>query len=227
MSLRQRSLQFIERTRVPLRSLGNQVRLTQRLMRSEFVSGFFYSIQPSIDILFLVQMAFLLCSIIFWNEFYMIEINLLLRTALKTEFRIHNFAVLAFSRLLTLYLYTQEKFDFPFESELLILPIGLSWYVFEPMMILNRKSYGERFEYFVSRFPFFTGFGLLSAIFSYFDLVSSAHFFILLMSVSSSASEEIIKGRPQYSKGIPYTKNTFSYDPIEGIEFILQSLNSS
>lgn len=221
MSLRQRSLQLIERGRVPLRSLSNKVRSTQRRMRNEFIAGFIYSLSPSLDRFYWVQYFFFLLSWIFWNEFYMIEINLLLRTIFCTEFKMSNFAVLAFSRLLTLYLYTQEKFEFPFDSELLILPIGLSWYVFEPIMILNKKSYGERFEYFVSRFPFFTGFGLLSAIFSYFDIVEWAHFTLLLMSVSSATDDNIIKNRPQYAKGIPYTKETFSYDPIEGIEFIL------
>lgn len=223
MSLRQRSLQLLERSRVPLRSISNSVRTIQRRMRNEFVAGFFYSISPIIDKFFLLQFVFFFISWIFWNEFYMIEINLLLRTVFRSEFKMSNFAVLAFSRLLTLYLYTQEKFEFPFDSELLILPIGLSWYVFEPMMILNKKSYGERFEYFVSRFPFFTGFGLLSAIFSYFNLVEWSHLTLLLMSISRATADDIAKNRPQYTKGIPYTKETFSYDPIEGIEFILQS----
>ncbi len=126
MSLRQRSLQLLERGRVPLRTISNSVRTIQRRMRNEFVTGFFYSISPIIDKFFLLQLAFFLISWIFWNEFYMIEINLLLRTIFRSEFKMSNFAVLTFSRLLTLYLYTQEKFEFPFDSELLILPIGLS-----------------------------------------------------------------------------------------------------
>jgi len=225
MSLHQRSLEFIARSRAPLRSISNEVRKIQRSMLSEFLSGVRFSVRPVIDTFFFFQILFFFLAWFFWNEFYMIEINLLLRILCRTEFGMRNFTLLAFSRLLTLYLYTQEKFEFPFESELLILPIGLSWYVFEPMMIFNRNTYGTRFEYFISRFPFFTGFGLFAAIFSYFNVVEFAHLFMLLMSVSSSTSNEI--ERPKYTKGVPYTKNTFSYDPVEGIEFILHSLSNN
>ena len=96
------------------------------------------------------------------------------------------------------------------------------------------KSYGERFDYFLSRWPYMTGFGFIPAVcllLSYYELVNCSWLFLPMTYIMlfqntralhvQKLDEQLVdpdnkKGWdtvPKYSRYIPYTKTTWTVDP--------------
>lgn len=106
---------------------------------------------------------------------------------------------------------------------IILLPIVISWYVFEPSFIgRNGKSkstsFSERFSYFIERYPFFIGYGIIpSLIFSlyFFDFISSGWILLSIIQMIF-VSNEIPP--PAYLEGVPYFKETWPTDILDYIE---------
>ena len=231
----QQSKELVSRVSSTVQETGKatatQIHRRVRAARNEFIeeilSGWHDAIglAPTSWVTFQVQFLWWALAAYLGMEWWPIEISILFALFYNNSFdssegQVRFFLRWGLSRFLTYWCYTGGIFEFPFDMELLVLPLGLSWYVFEPQLILNGRSYGERFDYFSKRLPYFTGFGLFGGISAYFDSFRFCHLVVLFMLYSSSI-DRIKKTRPQYAQKIPYTKTTFNFDPIELFESIL------
>lgn len=209
------------------KSVKRQILRAKNRFSSEMINGFF----EVFDVLF---SPFFFCEIIFWISVSYLRLSWwIIEITIFSHFYLHNhipnyedfrrlFLRYVVFRIFTLYCYTHDVFEFPFEMEILVLPVGISWYIFEPQFIFNGQKYNERFDYFLQRYPYFTGFGLGVSLCAYLDQIVLTHFFVILMLNSSICSREISR-RPKYATRIPYSPETFTFDPVEIIESTLIS----
>ena len=101
---------------------------------------------------------------------------------------------------------------------ILLSPIILTWYIFDPYYIVSsegKQSPSTRFNYFISRYPFFYGYGIPPTIILFlilyleFSPIFFFPFYIFLLSHKNYCSV------PLYACYLPYSKLTFSTDIID------------
>ena len=102
-------------------------------------------------------------------------------------------------------------------------PIFVCWFIYEPVLIAHspHMKMGTRFDYFLSRYPFFIGFGiaptfafLLAWFFPGSKLIMAVWYFLLINMLLFRNNREC----PYYAMFIPYTKKTFRTDPVDIVE---------
>lgn len=95
----------------------------------------------------------------------------------------------------------------------LFLPITLCWLASEPLFIPSGLSYGKRLEYFISRWPFMLGRGLLPSLFWIWGHPTLAVLTVILTAEGGD--------KPKLYRFLPYSPVTFPGDPIEMIEKLI------
>lgn len=133
---------------------------------------------------------------------------------------------LSISRALAWWLLWSGAVDLPYDLWWFIFPLFLCWYLFEPLFALSGKSFGDRLDYFISRYPYFTGYGLITSItlfLSHNDLFLTGLELPLLISLifSSAVSTE---DRPKYTRYLPYTPETFTVDPLDLLDGVVHGV---
>lgn len=94
-------------------------------------------------------------------------------------------------------------------------PIFLSWYVFDPYLIRNKRlSFTERIDYFVSRFPFFIGYACVPFIPIIIWYITDINYFIYL-AVCIMIRYHSTATTPKCYLSVPYTKVTYKTDPAD------------
>ena len=121
-----------------------------RAARNEFIEEIFdglraiVSLAPVSWVTFQVQFLWWVFAAYLGFEWWPIEVSILFALYYNNTFdgnegKIRFLLRWSLSRFLTYWCYTGGIFEFPFDMELLVLPMGLSWYVFEPQLILNER----------------------------------------------------------------------------------------
>ena len=131
----------------------------------------------------------------------------------------------AFARAITWwFIYTiWNQWDIEYILPFIIgVPILISWYIFEPFLLPYRRfSTSDRFDYFLSRFPYFMGFGTIPTFIMCIILMFEPArwlyiiMYICVLKVLSHINDD---SAPNYARNIPYTKNTYATNPIDMLE---------
>ena len=97
-------------------------------------------------------------------------------------------------------------------------PIWLSWYVFDPYLIRNKRlSFTERIDYFLSRSPYFFGYSLIPfGIISVWYFTEINYFLYLTVCLMINYRSEL--DTPKCYRGVPYTNVTYKTDPADVVE---------
>jgi len=105
----------------------------------------------------------------------------------------------------------------------LTFPLLLSWYIFDPFLLPYRRySLGDRFDYFTSRFSFFTGFGLLPLLLLLLWMFTSYYsYWCIYFIICAICSHQTTCDCPNYARYLPFTKKQFIVDPLDWVESII------
>ena len=138
-----------------------------------------------------------------------------------------------FSRIVICWLfytiYSQWYFDdFTLFTQLsfLTFPFLLSWYIFDPFLLPYRRySLSDRFDYFLSRFSFFTGVGIVPFLVILFWLLLDLPNYFVYLTICIMCNHKTLGNCPNYARYLPYTKTQFIIDPLDNIESIIDRYN--
>jgi hypothetical protein len=201
-------------------------------LKSELISGLFThtSISPTFILFLTIILGWWSCvstTMTFLSIEAMIITNILWK--LEKYDRVVSLIVrFIFSRIVAWWLfytiysqwYTEELTLFTSLS-FFGFPFLLSWYIFDPFLLSYRRyTLGDRFDYFLSRFSFFTGYGLVPLILLLVWMFTEYYYCIyVVLCVMCSHQTKITC--PDYARYLPYTKNQFVVDPLDWIESMI------
>jgi len=218
----------------------SQLRNSFRRVRIEFLNGIksHLSVRPNIATIISLLIGWWTCFDT-WSMFLSIELMILLQitwNSSKCSNLIPWLVRFLFTRAVVWWLfytiYSEWYEDFSLMTVLSFLgfPLLLSWYLFDPYLLITKRfSMSDRFDYFLSRLPFFTGFGLIPLMLfliwwsSSLNIILYYSIYSTICIICSHITEHIDK-MPEYAKYIPYTTVKFTIDPLEYIEDYISSL---
>lgn len=212
-------------------------------VRSEFLAGISAHKELAISQLTIIPLIYG----IFWavnstTTFLSCELTIFINVIYSTKSKrsLYSWFIrFIWCRLMTLmFFYTiysnldddQYLFYLTYAGLLLSFPLLLSWYIFDPFLLSSKKSSDERFDFFLSRYPFYTGYGSILAllIFShglmcYYDYESR-----LMCTIIHSCIALICGKRretaPLYVQYLPYTPTQYVYSPADAIDNFINAL---
>lgn len=200
-----------------------------RELSKDFILGLYTFLSPNM-ISIIVGMFFLLFSPSMWFTWLLCEaiIDGFAFARCEESNRKKLVVRLVFSRMLTWWLIYSEALEVPY-IWWLFLPTFLSWYVYEPHLIAN-FSPSERFDYFVSRWPYFTGYTSIMSFFyllAYYEILEfncviiASCLHMMLLTVKGPLYEgrlDVDKKSPQYARYLPHVRSKWIVDPIDAID---------
>lgn len=104
-----------------------------------------------------------------------------------------------------------------------LLPLYFSYHVFDLFLVSSGRSFGDRFDYFKERFPYFTGYGLLLTIFYLCDL-SLCYCVMMIIMLNSHAIHMPHDKCPQYANYLPHITSKYDTDLEDVLEQCGQSI---
>lgn len=114
-------------------------------------------------------------------------------------------------------LYTYSEFTDNYVI-LLMSPILLSWYMFDPFLLMSRKmTITSRLEFFLKRYPYYIGCGILPCIIIYYNLLSPSRILVLLSVMCSHKNNN----STLYKQWFPSSGKEYIIDPIEFLESLI------
>ena len=124
----------------------------------------------------------------------------------------------------------QWLFYLTYTGLILASPLLFSWYMFDPYLITTKKSSDERFDFFVSRYPFYTGYGLIPTLLIFIYALTIYHTFnSRILAITIHCIIVLMAGKkrdtaPIYLQYIPYTVVQYAYSPADAIDTIINSI---
>lgn len=204
-------------------------------MKFEFVAGFLshLNLSPTFILFLMIVIGWFLCSTSFMT-FFLIEITIISTVIWRLEKKIRVFSLIIkfiFSRIVIWWLFYTIYSQWYTENITLLtclsfitFPLLFSWYIFDPFLLPHRRySLSDRFDYFLSRFIFFTGFGLIPFVILFLCLFLDYPNYLIFITICIICHHHSREPHPYYARYIPYTKNQHIVDPLDHIESLIDS----